>query len=100
MVDSGLKVFQIPNLWIADMSVMPYPVDSNPTATLYALGERLADHLISLPKPDPSSAATGWSWSSQDTLIATPIGTGVFGIIIGALPSIFYRLTHEHWPWG
>jgi choline dehydrogenase-like flavoprotein len=49
VTDSDLKVYNLSNLYIGDMSVFPYPVDANPTATLFALGERLAAHLLSLP---------------------------------------------------
>lgn len=49
VVDSNLKIFHLENAYIGDMSVFPFPVDAYPTATLFALGERLAAHLLSVP---------------------------------------------------
>nr|CAD7438273.1 unnamed protein product [Timema bartmani]CAD7454021.1 unnamed protein product [Timema tahoe] len=40
VVSPELKVHGIHNLRVADMSIMPYPVNSNPIATLVAIGEK------------------------------------------------------------
>ena len=53
VTDSNLKVYNISNLYVSDMSVFPSPVDANPTSTLFALGERLATYLLSLPSSSP-----------------------------------------------
>jgi choline dehydrogenase-like flavoprotein len=99
VVDSDLKVFNVSNLYIGDMSVLPFPVDANPTATLYALGERLAAHLISLPTQpktsgSPDSSWTNWFPSHKDILI--PVGSAIAGIIAGtALHAIIARLKNN-----
>jgi cholesterol oxidase len=45
VVDSYGRVFGCENLYIADGSVMPGPVGTNPSLTIAALAERFADHL-------------------------------------------------------
>jgi len=46
VVDSFGEVFNYPGLHIADGSVMPGPVGSNPSLTIAALADRFADRII------------------------------------------------------
>jgi choline dehydrogenase-like flavoprotein len=45
VVDANCKLFESPNLYIASSSVFPTGGWANPTLTIMALAERLADHL-------------------------------------------------------
>jgi cholesterol oxidase len=45
VVDSYGEVFNYPNLYIADGSVMPGPVGANPSLTIAALADRFAKHI-------------------------------------------------------
>ena len=47
VVDQRLRVHGLDNLWVADASVMPTVVHANTNATVYVIGERLADFLKS-----------------------------------------------------
>jgi cholesterol oxidase len=47
VVDPHGQVFEYPNLYIADGSVMPGPVGANPSFTIAALADRFADRLTS-----------------------------------------------------
>lgn len=51
VVDANCKMFESPNLYIASSSVFPTAGWANPTLTIMALAERLADHLIEKIKP-------------------------------------------------
>lgn len=46
VVDSYGEVFNYPGLYVADGSVMPGPVGTNPSLTIAALADRFADHII------------------------------------------------------
>jgi len=46
VVDSYGEVFNYPGLYVADGSVMPGPVGTNPSLTIAALADRFAGHLI------------------------------------------------------
>jgi choline dehydrogenase len=46
VVDDKLKVHRMPNLYVADASVMPTNVRANPTSTVVMIGEKLAANLI------------------------------------------------------
>ena len=46
VVDSNCRLFESPNLYIASSSVFPTSGWANPTLTIMALAERLADHLV------------------------------------------------------
>ncbi|MGH2510047.1 MAG: GMC family oxidoreductase, partial [Ktedonobacteraceae bacterium] len=46
VVDSYGRVFNYPDLYIADGSVMPGPVGANPSLTIAALAERFAERII------------------------------------------------------
>ncbi|MEM1389809.1 MAG: GMC family oxidoreductase [Pseudomonadota bacterium] len=46
VVDANGRLFESPNLYIASSSVFPTAGWANPTLTIIALAERLADHLI------------------------------------------------------
>jgi cholesterol oxidase len=46
VVNSYGEVFNYPNLYIADGSVMPGPVGANPSLTIAALADRFADGII------------------------------------------------------
>jgi cholesterol oxidase len=46
VVDSYGQVFNYPNLYIADGSVMPGPVGANPSLTIAALSDRFAKHIV------------------------------------------------------
>ncbi len=46
VVNSYGEVFNYPNLYIADGSVMPGPVGANPSLTIAALADRFAKHII------------------------------------------------------
>ena len=45
VVDQRLRVHGLDNLWVADASVMPEVVRANTNATVYVIGERLAEFL-------------------------------------------------------
>ena len=45
VVDQRLRVHGLDNLWVADASVMPEVVHANTNATVYVIGERLAEFL-------------------------------------------------------
>ena len=47
VVDQRLRVHGLDNLWVADASVMPEVVRANTNATVYVIGERLAEFLSS-----------------------------------------------------
>lgn len=47
VVDQRLRVHGLDNLWVADASVMPAVVHANTNATVYVIGERLAEFLKS-----------------------------------------------------
>ena len=47
VVDANCRLFESPNLYIASSSVFPTSGWANPTLTIIALAERLADHLHS-----------------------------------------------------
>jgi cholesterol oxidase len=46
VVDSHGEVFNYPGLYVADGSIMPGPVGPNPSLTIAALSDRIADHII------------------------------------------------------
>ncbi|MFN3211748.1 MAG: FAD-dependent oxidoreductase [Henriciella sp.] len=46
VVDKNCKLFESPNLYVASSSVFPTGGWANPTLTIMALAERLADHLL------------------------------------------------------
>lgn len=46
VVDPYGEVFNYPDLYVADGSVMPGPVGANPSLTIAALADRCADHLL------------------------------------------------------
>lgn len=46
VVDENLKVNGVENLYVCDLSVLPFSPASNPTLTLVGLTQRLADHLL------------------------------------------------------
>jgi choline dehydrogenase-like flavoprotein len=48
VVDSNLRSFDVPNLWIASTSTFPSGGGANPTLTLMLFTMRLADHLAKL----------------------------------------------------
>ena len=45
VVDENLQVICAPNLYVCDMSVMPFSSAANPVRTLVALALRLSRHL-------------------------------------------------------
>jgi cholesterol oxidase len=49
VVDSYGQVFNYPGLYIADGSVMPGPVGTNPSLTIAALADRFADRIVEAP---------------------------------------------------
>jgi hypothetical protein len=49
VVDENLMVRGLSNLFVCDMSVMPYSSAANPVRTLAALALRLSEHIQSLP---------------------------------------------------
>lgn len=54
VVDSNLKVKDVNNLFVCDLSVFPYSPMENPSLTLTALAMRLAAHLETLEKEEES----------------------------------------------
>lgn len=50
VVDSDLRSFAVPNLYITDGSVLPTQGAANPALTIMALAARCADHLIGAAK--------------------------------------------------
>ena len=75
VVDSGHRAWEVPNLFVADGSVMPTQGSANPALTIMALASRLAEHLALKragesgarqrrrrrrpPRPAPSRAGAG-----------------------------------------
>jgi len=55
VVNRDLQVWGVRNLFVASCSVFPTSSQSNPTLTLLALCERLAEHITSLECPGPLS---------------------------------------------
>jgi len=51
VVDSNLKVWNEPNVYVCSQAVFPTSSHSNPVLTMLALGYRLADHLCKKPEP-------------------------------------------------
>ncbi|MFO0906258.1 MAG: GMC oxidoreductase [Pirellulales bacterium] len=49
VVDEDLRVVGLDNLYVCDMSVMPFSSAANPVRTLVALSLRLANHLAAAP---------------------------------------------------
>lgn len=101
VTDSNLKVYNLSNLYIGDMSVFPYPVDANPTATLFALGERLAAHLLSFPPNSPlqpSSHELCETYSYND-MVTVGLVSGFLSLAAGAglgvLVGKWYLHTHQ-----
>ena len=45
VVDSDLRSFAVPNLYVTDGSVLPTQGSANPALTIMALAARLGDHL-------------------------------------------------------
>jgi len=43
------EVWNYPNLYVSDGSIIPTALSVNPSATISALSERIADHITSLP---------------------------------------------------
>ncbi len=46
VVDRDHRAWEVPNLFIADGSVMPTQGSANPALTIMALGSRLAERLV------------------------------------------------------
>jgi choline dehydrogenase-like flavoprotein len=46
VVDSDLRTFAVPNLWLTDGSVLPTQGSANPALTIMALAARAADRLV------------------------------------------------------
>jgi cholesterol oxidase len=46
VVDEFGEVYNHPNLYVADGSVLPGPVGPNPALTIAAVADRIADHII------------------------------------------------------
>jgi hypothetical protein len=46
VVDENLMVADHPNLYVCDMSVMPYSASANPVTALAAMALRLSDHIL------------------------------------------------------
>jgi choline dehydrogenase-like flavoprotein len=46
----------VPNLFIADGSILPTQGSANPALTIMALASRIADHMAAHPEPQPASA--------------------------------------------
>lgn len=53
VVDSNGEVFNYPGLYVADGSNMPGPVGPNPSLTIAAISDRMADHIIDQHKDTP-----------------------------------------------
>jgi cholesterol oxidase len=45
VVDANCQVFDNPNLYIVDGSVMPSPLGVNPSLTIAAVAERVSDYI-------------------------------------------------------
>jgi choline dehydrogenase-like flavoprotein len=52
VVDSDLRVHDVKNLYVCDLSVFPLSPTANPSKTLTALAMRLADHLVNIGDED------------------------------------------------
>jgi cholesterol oxidase len=55
VVDEWGEVFGHPGLFVADGAAMPGPVGANPSLTIAAFADRLAEHLLETPQPTASS---------------------------------------------
>jgi cholesterol oxidase len=51
VVDSFGEVFGHEGLFVADGSIMPGPVGPNPSLTIAAMAERIAEHIVSRGRP-------------------------------------------------
>ena len=43
------EVWNYPNLYVSDGSIIPTALSVNPSATISALSERIADHIVGAP---------------------------------------------------
>lgn len=55
VVNEHGEVFNNPGLYVADGSIMPGPVGPNPSLTIAALADRMADHIIAESASGPSA---------------------------------------------
>jgi cholesterol oxidase len=55
VVDSYGEVFGHPGLYVADGAAMPGPVGANPSMTIAAFADRLAEHALSVPRSSTAS---------------------------------------------
>lgn len=46
VVDSNYEMHDVSNLFVGDGSLIPSVIDANPSLTIYALADRLSNHLI------------------------------------------------------
>ncbi len=58
VVDTNCRVHSVPNLYISGSSVFPTSGYMNPTLSIVAFAERLADHLAGLAVAPPISSTT------------------------------------------
>jgi cholesterol oxidase len=58
VVNACGEVFNYPNLFVADGSVMPGPVGPNPSLTIAALADRFAEHIIARHKGEKHECDT------------------------------------------
>ena len=50
VVDANQRTFAVPNLYLADGSVLPTQGSANPALTIMSLAARLADHLVEVSR--------------------------------------------------
>jgi cholesterol oxidase len=76
LVDPWLQVHGYPGLYVADGSVLPGPVGPNPSLTIAALADRMAQHIVETAPPTGARRATGDSspaTATPEPAPATPL---------------------------
>ncbi|MEV6873193.1 GMC family oxidoreductase [Amycolatopsis sp. NPDC051128] len=73
--DSHGEVFNLPGLFVADGAAMPGPVGANPSLTIAAHANRMADHILEQPKRRRSAPPTPVP-ARRSPVIRTPARTG------------------------
>jgi cholesterol oxidase len=73
--DSYGEVFNHPGLFVADGAVMPGPVGTNPSLTIAAHADRMAEHILSQPRTR-RPAANGKAVSVPSQVVQVPAQAG------------------------
>jgi cholesterol oxidase len=73
--DSYGEVFNHPGLFIADGAAMPGPVGANPSLTIAAHADRMAEHILEQPKPRRRAAVSRSSFD-RSQVVRVPAQAG------------------------